>query len=190
MRIVGTIAALFSLAGFASADHCRARVVQQAYVAPYVAPVAIATYVPVAVAVPQYSTGYSAEGDTALALREIAAELKALRESLAGGAGPATKPTEPDNSVTARVNAIGVAKCAKCHNETNHKDKGGGHLLLTDAGAFVDGLDWESLRDEIESGRMPRGGPELSDDDYRVFVEKQREQLKIKKAQKKAESGT
>lgn len=193
MRIVGTLTALFAIAGAASADHCRARVVQQNYVAPYVAPVIpIATYVPVPVAVPQYSVGYNADGDTALAIREQTEVLKKFFAEMRAGVGTPSKPTEPENSATSRVLAVMTTKCAKCHNEANYKDKGGNHLLVKADGTLADNLDWETIRDEVETGRMPKGGPELPEDEYRVFVEKQREQLKVKKDEKrskKAEAG-
>lgn len=195
MRLIGTFVALFSCAGLASADNCRAPV-RQTFVQKHVAavqqiinPVAIATYVPVPVAVPQYSVGYNAEGDSALAVRELTAEIKRLRETLAV-VGPATKPTEPDNSVSARVTAIMDQRCAKCHVASVAVEKGGGHVLLAEVGKLADGLDWTIIEDEVNSGRMPKGGPELPDDEYRVFKEMQREQLKIQKAQKKMESGS
>lgn len=178
MRLAITILGLMVSAGVASGDGCRTVVpVRHAIVNQVQAVVApVAAVVPVQVAA--YSVGYNAQGDTAQALREIVAELKALRESL-GGTGGGT-PTTTDTNQT-RVEAVMVAKCAACHKPDVAKTKGGNHTLLTADGKLAQGVNLFELWDEVDSGRMPKGGPPLENEDVAYFKAILKEGIKAQK---------
>jgi cytochrome c553 len=137
-----------------------------------VEPVAVATFVPVAVAVPAVAVGYAAPAAPpagpapALAptdeVARLRAELAELKRQMADARGPAPKVT---GSITAR--------CAACHGATAKAD-GKGHRFFDDAGQAQAGSVGRMIK-AVKDGLMPLG-PDgkpapLSDEDYARFVD-------------------
>lgn len=190
MRLTVVVIALLSFSGLAmqaQADGCRLPVrpvvVQQKAVKQVIQPAVVAPIVTnfVATQVPVYSTGYNAQGDTAQALRELIAEVRGIKEALNGGK-PAEQPTE--TTTQARVEALMAQFCVKCHKPDVAATKGGGHTLVAANGKIADGVDIADLWDEVDSGRMPKGGPALSDDDVGTFKALLKEGLRNRKESK------
>lgn len=167
-RIVGTLLVLAAIGfgvlsiGQADASGCRVVTVRAAasYHAPYVAPAAVAYYQPVAA----YSVGYQPDLTEAIKLliednRSAREENRLMQERLiqaltTGGGGPMplkAGPPHPGSRVMA-------TRCATCHDETTAKAKGGGNVLFR-GGVFIDdGDNLDRAVQEIDSGRMPKGG--------------------------------
>ena len=93
--------------------------------------------------------------------RQLAAE--ALKEAVGQINGPA--PT-PDGFVHPGI-ALAQQKCAQCHTEGSAKVDAGVPALFNGLGEFT-GTAAQAQRsiEEIDSGRMPKDGPELSHSDF------------------------
>lgn len=179
-RIAIAFAILAASAGIvaASCGHRRV-VVKEAVVAAVVTPVAVATFVPVAVA--SYGAGYApqaaVQSDPALI-----AEVKALRAEIAAQKQTAPRPTPaaPQDDAPPVVGAPAAApghlevyrnRCSTCHDAST-KNKGGG-LVLTIGNQLAALTAEQSLevlrRVDLPKGdpeRMPRGGADLSDEEF------------------------
>lgn len=94
-------------------------------------------------------------------LRKLAAE--ALKEAVGQVNGPA--PTV-DGFVHPGI-ALAQQKCAKCHIEGAQKVTDGAPVLFNGLGEFIGNAEQaKSSIVEIDEGRMPQNGPELSHRDF------------------------
>jgi mono/diheme cytochrome c family protein len=142
-----------------------------------VEPVIAATFVPVAVAVPQYSvgpypTGYAPQTTPAPELEALKAELAKLRaqvEAARKAQAEAPKAAAPEPTATApsgltHLSVFG-AKCAACHSQKSAAGKGGVFVLLKDDKtlAALNDTQVRKLVADVYSGRMPKKGEKLTD---------------------------
>ena len=140
-----------------------------------VTPAAIATFVPIPLAVPSYGVGYDqgfaglrAELDALKKQNELLTELlKRSQPSLAPLLPPRTSlspAAHPGLTVMAKV-------CAACHDSVSAKAKGGGLVLLDGAGLAALSADTKlkTVR-ALLKGTMPLGG-KLSDEDVTQIID-------------------
>lgn len=157
------------VAGPLAADCHRQRVIVQHHaavvnhhVAAVVAPVYVAQYVPVQV--PTYSVGYAApqqQQDTSLALAVEKLSLAVERLSKGGA------QTQAD-SLDAKAAGVLAARCASCHTGAASKGK---LAIFTAPGQLAPTVDRFLLWEAADSGRMPKGGQPIPDDEARVLRE-------------------
>jgi hypothetical protein len=177
-RFILTLAVTVLLGGVALAD-CRARarvVVQQKVVE--VVPV-IATFVPIAVAVPQYSISYTGQPPAAPAKSEtdlLKEKIDALQKQLDALKKP-TVPVMPPADAAAPPPvqpflAIMQKKCSACHEAAVAKEKGGDLTLLV-GGNLADLSDKRvcKLPSAVYTQRMPKKGDKLTDEEVAVLME-------------------
>ena len=113
---------------------------------------------PAAIQVPLYGAVFQPQQAQPLTddvLREILAEMKALREEIAAmreGRQPLTMP--------ANVGPILNARCAACHELKVAEAKGAGFVMTDDKGQpwRLSGPEKRAVREQVTSGKMPRGG--------------------------------
>ena len=148
-----------------SADCRRVRVNAAVVVEQVISPVFISTF-----AVPAYTVGYApqaayaqptAQSDTDALLRQILARLDNLEK---GGGAPQQAALHPGVTFLEQT-------CAKCHNVDVAQAKGGNKVLFN-FGKLVKltGDEWGVVLAEIDSGRMPKGGPKVTDEQYSNVV--------------------
>jgi hypothetical protein len=163
VKTIGAILTLLSVCLVADASNCRVVTVRQNYHAPAYQHHAAAVVVPYYA--PSYSVGYNGSEELAGIVKALIEDNKAMRQDLiqAIKAGPGVAPGTL-LPLKARPPGLEImaAKCATCHDESTAKAKGGGHLLFR-GGEFIDqGDNLSRAVEEMDSGRMPRGG-KLSD---------------------------
>lgn len=114
---------------------------------------------PAAITVPLYGAVFSPQQQTQPltddVLREILAELKALREEVSAmreGRQPLTMP--------ANVGPVLNARCASCHGLKVAESKGAGLVLTDDKGQpwRLSGPEKRAVKQQVETGKMPKGG--------------------------------
>jgi mono/diheme cytochrome c family protein len=211
MRIVFRVLAGLYLAGvpqhlYACGIVCRGRPVPVRSVKTVpVTPAVVATFVPVAVAVPQYSVSYvggaayaapaeapaqpaAAAASAVTSAPQAAAadsrvqalqdEVGRLRKDLEecrkqlSAARPQGKPEAraPQAAVPQHL-AIFTARCAACHEAKAARAKGDGFVLLEGTRlAFLDARQVNRIVAQVYTGKMPKGGPPLSDDEVAQIV--------------------
>lgn len=127
----------------------------------------VATFVPVAVAIPTYSVGYAAapavapavaHGEAAAVAHKSDCERK-LEEVTARLAAIEAKLTNPVKALDIQSPALSLfsAKCANCHDTSKAKANGNGFTLLT--GGKIADLTPEQVNKVITmtySGKMPK----------------------------------
>lgn len=157
------------------------------YALPYVAPAVVApSAVPSAAMPAPCAAATTACEERVAGLRAELAEFKArFNAALAPAApAPAAAPAPPAPPPMAPVNGAGAApaaapagksvavgKCASCHDSTTAAAKGKG-VILTQNGALLaltPELAQKSMR-EAMSGKMPKGGPPLSDQEFTILL--------------------
>lgn len=158
-----------------------------------VEPVLAATFVPVAVAVPQYSvgpyaTGYAPTATPSPELDALKAEITKLQKQIEALKakppieGPPKLPrAEPEpeaeaaapTSPVAAVTNLFAAKCAACHAAATADAKGGGlHLLKADGSlAALNDKQVRKITSDIYSKRMPKKGDPLTDQEVGVWMD-------------------
>ncbi len=146
-----------------------------AYVAPAVA--VVASYVPIAVAVPAYSVGYAAGAAVSTDAPAVASELPPVKspceEQLADlKARLATLEAKTGIQVTATAPAASVIvnRCAACHDEKVSKIKGKG-VSLTALGKELPLTNEVRLKaiEKIVAGEMPKDGT-LTDEETTLII--------------------
>lgn len=203
MKIVLSLFCLALCATLAPADSCRQRViqhVQQVQAVDYQQQYAAAVYVPLVVAVPQYSAGYSAEAlfgrgqpqqpavaDTTLA--ELLLEVRKIRSEVeqikSGGKPPEIVPVPPNkieplpplpvksSKVTETRPHVKVflAKCASCHESAVAEKKGGGFKLLDDGGlVWLNDSQRLKIASSLYTGRMPKNDKCTDEEVHQIMV--------------------
>jgi len=210
MRIVFRVLAGLFLAGVPQDLHacgivCRGRPVAVRRVETVsVTPVAVATFVPVVVAVPQYSVSYvggaayaapaapaqpaaaaasavptapqAAAADSQVqALQDEVArlrqELEECRKQLTAVRPQAKGEAAAPQAAVPPHLAIFTARCAACHEAKVARAKGNGFVLLEgNRLARLDARQVNRIVARVYSGKMPKGGPPLSDDEVAQIV--------------------
>lgn len=131
-----------------------------------------------AAVVPVYTAVYSPDQvggtDLAAAVRELAAEVKALREEVSRlKAAPAAAPVK---AVAEKPDPLAVAKaaCAKCHTPAAAEESGGGFVLFAADGKFAQ-LDVAAMARglrRVSNGSMPpKPAPALGAGDKAALAE-------------------
>jgi hypothetical protein len=152
MRRVVALCSLFvGMVATASAGDC----VNGVCLTPNVQAVVTVPAISAAVSLPIYGAAYSPAGggddDTRALLRELIAEVKALRADISKGGGAPSA-----NSAAAGPDPVAVLRtsCASCH--TGEKAKGE-FLLFTDKGELVklSPADRREVSRRVQSGNMP-----------------------------------
>ena len=112
--------------------------------------------------IPTYSASYTASQDGTL--RDILAELRAIRQELRSSKGEAVS-----------FQARGAGKCANCHQERNAGAAGGGFVLLENDGRLPPMSLPEKRRivDLVSKGAMPppKSGVALTDAEKTITKE-------------------
>jgi hypothetical protein len=178
MRLIATLFLLLACAGPSLACppvfHRPAVVVKEV-----VTPAIIAEFVPVIVAIPQYSVGPAtyvpptappAAGPALSPPAEAAlkARIAELEAKLAGQAQPAAA------APTSAAVAIMQSRCASCHESQSAQAKGGGFVLFQ--GALLAPLDLRAggkIAGKVYSGKMPpknSGIAPLTDEDVGAIM--------------------
>jgi hypothetical protein len=120
--------------------------------------------------VPTYAARFAPGADEGL-LREILAELRAIRVELAAQRQAVTPLERPPASLAALV----AARCAGCHAEAVAERKGDGFVLLTAQGQvpLLSAGDRRRIlrlvNADDETRRMPKGAPPLTDGEKRAL---------------------
>ncbi len=119
--------------------------------------------------VPAYGPVYPDPGDLAQAVRELAAEVKLLREEMARlkASGPV--------AITAPKDPIGLAvkSCASCHSPTSAEEHGGGLAFFDRVGnlAFPTERDRQRAASRVRARSMPPPPAKLADGERKDLVE-------------------
>lgn len=113
---------------------------------------------PVSVVVPLYAAQYAPQPTQPVSddvLREILAELRALREAVEANRPPGALPLR-----AADIGPILAAKCGACHGAKVAETKGAGMVLTDEKGAAwkLSGPEKRAVKEQVSSGKMPRGG--------------------------------
>jgi hypothetical protein len=169
VKTIGAILALLTLCLVADASNCRVVTVRQHHYAPSYQHHAAAVVVPYYA--PSYSVGYNGSEELAGIVKALIEDNKAMRQDLiqAIKAGPGVAPALLPLKSRPPGLEIMAAKCATCHDEATAKAKGGGHLLFK-SGEFIDqGDNLSRAVEEMDSGRMPRGGKLTDAEKYQVL---------------------
>lgn len=111
---------------------------------------------------PTYSTGI---GDDRI-LREILAELKIITSELRS---IKQKTEVPPSS----VKSLFTSRCVSCHGQEVAKEKGFDFVLVLKDGSIpeLSQRDWDRILREVNSDRMPKNSPPLSDAEKRFLSE-------------------
>lgn len=123
-----------------------------------VTPAVAAVFAPVAVTVPAYSVGYSADNSA------IIKELQGLRKDIAdfigqpGAAAPIAAPHV----------ALAAKRCAECHGASPRGNK---YVMFDAAGKFIEPSDAQlgEINLRVAKGDMPRGRP-MTPDERLAFI--------------------
>lgn len=105
-------------------------------------------------------------------LKGMRAELASLKSAVTGGAK--LSPPAPKVLVPAEVAA---ARCARCHTPGKADVAGGGYVMFADdlgkalkpVSAKQRAAESELVRNQVESGAMPKGGAKLPADEQKVL---------------------
>lgn len=146
-RILGAVAVLLASVGLVSADPPG----YQQYVNP-----AVAAVVPVYTAV--HGPQSQSSDELLAAVKELTAEVRALREELAAIRAAQTEATGPAGPKPEPL-AVAKASCLKCHGPAAADDKGGGFRLFADdegkAFAPLSPRDRQRIASRVANGTMP-----------------------------------
>lgn len=152
--------AVFAVVLFATVAWATYPPVKQAVVPAVIAPV---------VQVPTYSASYQPDGGALELLKEILAEVKALRAEVAELRGKKAQ-AEPK---AAEPLALVRARCTGCHNAGEAEKKGGGFVLLTADGNLppLSLVEKKRITRRLERGQMPPPPAKLDETEKKALTE-------------------